>query len=176
MGIVEVSRVAFTTFQLSGAAYQCWQVYEEGRPANAIPPIWAQFTEIFLKEFVPQTLRDAWRIEFERLRQGIMTVSEYAIRFSELARNTPILVHTAREWTRRFIEGLDYDLKICMALELQTNTPFQQVVEIAWRIGGILGEERESKEDKRSRSSRGFSGFYSSAMTHYGGGSSSRPA
>ncbi|XP_070038033.1 uncharacterized protein [Nicotiana tomentosiformis] len=155
MGIVEVSGVTFTIFKLSGAAYQWWQVYEEGRPANATPPTRAQFSEIFLKEFAPHTLRDAWCTEFERLRQGTMTVSEYAI---------------------RFIEGLDYDLKIFVARELQTDTPFQQVVEIARMMEGVLGEERGYKEVKRSRSSGGFSGFYSSAMTHYGGGSSTRPA
>ncbi|XP_070040676.1 uncharacterized protein [Nicotiana tomentosiformis] len=47
MGIVELNEVAFTTFQLSGAAYQWWQIYEEGRPANATPPTWAQFSEFF---------------------------------------------------------------------------------------------------------------------------------
>ncbi|XP_070054532.1 uncharacterized protein [Nicotiana tomentosiformis] len=135
MVIVEVSGVAFTTFQLSGAANQWWQVYEEGRPADAIPPTWAQFSKTFLKKF------------------------------SELARHAPTLVPTVRERDCRFIEGIDFDLKICMAQELQTDTPFQQVVEITRRIERVLGEERESKEAKSS-----------SAMTHYGGGSSSQPA
>ncbi|XP_070045593.1 uncharacterized protein [Nicotiana tomentosiformis] len=117
MGIVEVSEIAFNIFQLSGEAYQWWQVYEEGRPVDAVPPTWAQFVEIFLEEFVPQALRDAWRIEFKRLRQGTITVSEYAIRLSELARRAPILVPTVRERVHIFIEGLDYDLKICMARE-----------------------------------------------------------
>ena len=63
-----------------------------------------------------------------------------------------------------------------MARELQTDTPFQQVVEIARRIDGVLGEERESKEAKRSRRSGGFSEFYSLARSHYIGGSSSRSA
>ncbi|XP_070054011.1 uncharacterized protein [Nicotiana tomentosiformis] len=146
MGIIEVSGVAFTTFQLTGIVYQWWQVYEEVRPGDATPPTWDQFSEIFLKEFIPQTIRDAWRTEFERLRQGSMTVSEYAIKFSELARHVPILVPTVRERIRGFIEGLDYDLKICMARELQTDTLFQQVVEIARRIEGVLGEEPKGFE------------------------------
>ncbi|XP_070035352.1 uncharacterized protein [Nicotiana tomentosiformis] len=148
MCIVAMSGVAFTTIQLSGAAYQWWQIYEECRPADATPPIWAPFSEMFLKEFVPQTLHDAWHVEFERLCQGTMTMSEYAIRFSELARRAPILVHIIRERVRRFIKGLDYDVKICMARELQTDAPFQQVVEIARKIEGVIGEERESKEAK----------------------------
>ncbi|XP_070049439.1 uncharacterized protein [Nicotiana tomentosiformis] len=155
MGIVEVSGFAFTTFQLSGAAYQWWKVYEEGRPADATPPTWAQFLEMFLKEFVPQTLRDLWRTEFER--------------FSELAHHAPILVPTVRERVRRFIEGLAYDLKICMTQELLTDTLFQQVVEFSRMLERVRDEEKESKEAKRSRSFGGFRGFYSSAMNHFGG-------
>ncbi|XP_070041283.1 uncharacterized protein [Nicotiana tomentosiformis] len=79
-GIVPVHRVIPVQPELSGAAYRWWQAYEEGRPADATPPTWAQFSKMFLKEFVPQTLQDACCIEFERLCQGTMTVSEYAIR------------------------------------------------------------------------------------------------
>ncbi|XP_070052382.1 uncharacterized protein [Nicotiana tomentosiformis] len=131
---------------------------------------------MFLKEFVPQTLRDVWHTEFERLGQGTMTMSKYAIRFNELTRHAPILVPTVRERVSRFIEGLDYDIKICMTRELQTDTPFQQVVEIARKIEGVFGEERESEEAKMSRRSGGFSELYSSARTHYSGGSRSRSA
>ncbi|XP_070042911.1 uncharacterized protein [Nicotiana tomentosiformis] len=173
MGIVEVSEVAFTTFQLPGVAYQWWHVYEEGRPTDAIPPTWAYFSEMFLKEFIPQTFRDTWHTEFEWLHQGTMTVSEYTIRFSELASHAPILVSTVRERVRRFIEGLDYDYKICMARELQTDIPFQHVVETATMLEHVRSEEKESKEAKRSRNSGGFSRFYSAVMTHHDGGSGS---
>nr|XP_009765603.1 PREDICTED: uncharacterized protein LOC104217144 [Nicotiana sylvestris] len=110
------------------------------------------------------------------MKKGTMIVSEYAIRFSELARRAPTLVPSVKERVRKFIEGLDYDIKICMARELHTNTPFQQVVEIARRIEGVLAEEKGYKETKRSQSTGGFSGFYSSGMNHYGEGSSSRSA
>ncbi|XP_070041234.1 uncharacterized protein [Nicotiana tomentosiformis] len=104
-----------------------------------------------------------------------MTVSDYAIRFSELALHAPTLVHTVRERVRRFIEGLGYNLRFCMARELQTDTLFQQVVEIVRMLERVRREEREAKETKSSRSSGGFSGFYSSSMTHHGGSSASRP-
>ncbi|XP_070056688.1 uncharacterized protein [Nicotiana tomentosiformis] len=50
------------------------------------------------------TLRDAWRTEFEWLRQGTMTVSGYSIRFSELARHAPILVPTKVVEIARMLE------------------------------------------------------------------------
>ncbi|XP_070039497.1 uncharacterized protein [Nicotiana tomentosiformis] len=134
MDIVEVSGVAFTTFQLSGGEYQWWEVYEEGRPADAAPPAWAQFSEMFLRECAPQTLRDAWRTKFDQLRRGTMTVSEYTIRFTELSRHTSTLVPTVREQIHRVIEDLSYGLRFSMARELETDTPFQQVVDIARRL------------------------------------------
>ncbi|XP_070056552.1 uncharacterized protein [Nicotiana tomentosiformis] len=102
-----------------------------------------------------------------------MIVSEYAIRLNELARHAPILVPTVTKQVCRFIEGIDYDLKMRMAREYQSDTPFQQVVEIARMLERVSNEEREFKEAKRSRNSRGFSGFYFAAMTHHGGGSGS---
>ncbi|XP_070032853.1 uncharacterized protein [Nicotiana tomentosiformis] len=107
MGIVESSGVVFTMFQLKGAAYQWWRAYELGSTTEAAALIWDQFSEMFMREFVPHSLSDAWRAEFEQLRQGALTVSEYAVRFSDLSRNAPALVSTVRERVRQFIEGLN---------------------------------------------------------------------
>ncbi|XP_070050688.1 uncharacterized protein [Nicotiana tomentosiformis] len=111
MGIVEMSGVTFTIFQLSGAAYQWWRIYEEGSTADIASLTWTRFSELFLKEFVPHTLRDAWRTEFEQMRQGAMTVSEYAVRFSDLSRHAPALVSTIRERVCQFIEGRNYGIR-----------------------------------------------------------------
>ncbi|XP_070046678.1 uncharacterized protein [Nicotiana tomentosiformis] len=98
MGIMESSGVAFTMFQLKGAAYQ-WVVWPRQLHSPGI-----SFSEMFMREFVPQSLRDAWRVEFEQLRQGSMTVSEYAVQFSDLSRHAPPLAATVRERVRRFID------------------------------------------------------------------------
>ncbi|XP_070050505.1 uncharacterized protein [Nicotiana tomentosiformis] len=87
-----------------------------------------------------------------------MTVSEYAIRFSELSCHAPALVSTVREQVRRFIEGLSYGLRFSMARELETDTPLHQVVEIAWRMDRTGVQEREDKVSKRPRDSGEFSG------------------
>ncbi|XP_070041631.1 uncharacterized protein [Nicotiana tomentosiformis] len=124
MGIVEMSGVALTTFQLKGAAYQWWRAYELGSLADVASLTWVQFSEMFLGEFVPQSLRDAWRIEFERLRKGTMSVSEYAVRFSDLAKHAPALVSTDIERVHRFIEGLRHDIRFSMARELESDVSF----------------------------------------------------
>nr|XP_009770328.1 PREDICTED: uncharacterized protein LOC104221044 [Nicotiana sylvestris] len=104
---------------------------------------------MFLREFVPQTHQNECHAEFEQLGQGTMTVLEYAIRFSELSRHAPTLVPIVKERVRRFIEGISYDLKFCMARELQTDTPFQQVVDISRMLECIRGDEKEAKDTKR---------------------------
>ncbi|XP_070032866.1 uncharacterized protein [Nicotiana tomentosiformis] len=113
---------------------------------------------MFLREFVPHSLRDAWHTEFEQLRHIAMTLSDYAIRFSELSRHTLALVSTVRERVCRFIEGLNYGIRFSMARELETDTPYQKVVEIAQRLKGMRGREREDREAKRLRDSGGYSG------------------
>ncbi|XP_070054055.1 uncharacterized protein [Nicotiana tomentosiformis] len=137
MGIVETSRVTFTTFQLKGSTYQWRRTYELGSPADAASLSWTQFLEMFLREFVPQTLRDARHAEFEQLHQGTMSMSEYVVRFIDLSRHAHVLVFTVRERVRKFIEGLCHDIRFSMARELEMDVPFQQVVEIARRLEGM---------------------------------------
>ncbi|XP_070055102.1 uncharacterized protein [Nicotiana tomentosiformis] len=84
MGIAKSSGISFTAFQLRGAAYQWWRAYELGSPAEAASFTWTQFSNMFLMEYVPRSLRDVWRVEFEQLRHGAMTMSKYAICFSDL--------------------------------------------------------------------------------------------
>ncbi|XP_070046557.1 uncharacterized protein [Nicotiana tomentosiformis] len=114
---------------------------------------------MFMREFVPQSLRDAWHAEFEQLCQDAMTVSEYAVRFSELSRHAPALVSTIRERVHRFIEGLNPSIRFSMARELETDIPYQQAMEITRRLEGMWAREREEREAKRPRDS----GIYSDA-------------
>ncbi|XP_070004696.1 uncharacterized protein [Nicotiana sylvestris] len=125
MGIVEMSGVAFTTFQLRGVAYQWWRAYELGSPTELVSLTWVQFSEMFLREFIPHSLWDAWHVEFEQLCQGTMSVSEYAVRFNDLDRHAAILVSTVRERVRRFIEGHHPNIRTSMARELEIDISYQ---------------------------------------------------
>ncbi|XP_070032662.1 uncharacterized protein [Nicotiana tomentosiformis] len=74
------------------------------------------------------SLHDAWCTKFEKLRQGAMTVSEYAVMFSELSRHAPTLVSKVRERVSRFIEGLNHALPASSAIP---TTPRNQVAHYA---------------------------------------------
>ncbi|XP_070032067.1 uncharacterized protein [Nicotiana tomentosiformis] len=104
-----------------------------------------------------------------------MSVSEYALRFSNLSRHTPTLVSTVMERVHRLVEGLNYGIRFSMARELETETPYQQVVEIAWRLKGMWGREGEDREAKRPRGNGGFSGGHAAVTAHHGRGYVSHP-
>ncbi|XP_070003165.1 uncharacterized protein [Nicotiana sylvestris] len=170
------SGVSFTAFQLRGAAYQWWNTFELDSLVEAASLTWTQFSDMFLREFVPQSLRDVWCAEFEHLRQGTMTVSEYAIRFTDLARHASALVSIVRERVRRFIEGLIPNIRSSMARELEIYVTYKQVVSIARRVEGMLARDREEREAKRSRELGHYSGVRAPATVRHGKGYMSRPA
>ena len=46
---------------------------------------WAEFQELFMGKYFPDTARHAKAQEFLELKQGVMTVMDYVARFTELA-------------------------------------------------------------------------------------------
>ncbi|XP_070048913.1 uncharacterized protein [Nicotiana tomentosiformis] len=114
----------------------------------------------------PSELRGSWCSEFEHLRQGAMTMSEYAVRFSDLARHVPALVATVRESVRRFIEGLYPSIRISIARELEMDISYQQVMSITRRLEGMFPRDREERETKRSQETGYYSGARAPAARH----------
>ncbi|XP_070007718.1 uncharacterized protein [Nicotiana sylvestris] len=135
--------VSFTTFQLRGAAYEWWCTYELDSPNEVVSLTWTQFSDLVLREYFPKSLRNAWNTEFEHLRQGAMTVSEYVLCYTSLARHAPALVSIVRKRVRRFIEGLIPSIRSNMDRELEMDISYQQVVSIARRIEGMHAREGE---------------------------------
>ncbi|XP_070002335.1 uncharacterized protein [Nicotiana sylvestris] len=175
MGIAESSGVSFTSFQLRGATYQWRRAYELDSPAKAYSLTWTQFSDIFLREYVPQSLRDAWRAKFEQLRQGVMTVSEYAVHLSDLATHAPTLVFIVRERVYRFIKGIHLSIRTSMARKLEIDISYQQIVSIARRVEGTLARERERRESKWSREFGHYSGARALTAVRHGRGYVSHP-
>ncbi|XP_070040340.1 uncharacterized protein [Nicotiana tomentosiformis] len=130
---------------------------------------------MLLREYVPQRLKDAWRAEFNQLHQGSMTVSECAVRFSDLARHASALVATVQERVCRFIEGLILNIRLSKARELEMNIAYQHVVGIARRLEGMLTWDREEREAKRSRESGTYNCTCAPAAAHQGRGYMGRP-
>ncbi|XP_070043130.1 uncharacterized protein [Nicotiana tomentosiformis] len=87
-----------------------------------------------------------------------MSVTQYEMWFSELARHAVWLVPTDRERIRRFINGLSFQLRLLMTIERVSGVTFDEVVDIARQIEMVRGQERTEREAKRPRGQGGSSG------------------
>ncbi|XP_070050408.1 uncharacterized protein [Nicotiana tomentosiformis] len=108
VGILETSGVSFTTFHIFGVAFRWWEAYERRRPVDAASLTWQEFSVFFLEKFMLQSHREELRRKLEQFQQDGMSVTQYKMRFSELARHAVWLVPTNRERIMRFIDGLTY--------------------------------------------------------------------
>lgn len=90
---------------------------------------------------MPQSHREELRRQFEQLRQGDMTVTQYDMRLSKLARHAVWLIPMDRERIRRFVDGLTYQLRILMTRERVFGATFEEVVDIAHEIELVRHQE-----------------------------------
>ncbi|XP_058211686.1 uncharacterized protein LOC131323861 [Rhododendron vialii] len=139
-------RVNIVAIQLTGEANEWWESMLESRKdarraaktaAQANEPdvenlTWAEFEVLFEEQYFSKTRHDHLRDEFDKLEQGDMTRSEYALKFQSLSRFASKLVATEERKCRRFEKGLRETVKrMVMA---QRKGRFVDVVECARSI------------------------------------------
>ena len=79
----DTTRIKLATFQLEGEA-QVWRRWvRTSRDLEAMT--WAEFQELFMGKYFPETVRHAKAQKFLELKQGATTVMDYVARFTELA-------------------------------------------------------------------------------------------
>ena len=98
------ARIRLAAFQLEGKAQIWWRWARAFRDLEAMT--WAEFQELFMGKYFPETTRHAKAQEFLELKQGTMTVMDYVARFMELARFADDYVATDMAKVRRFENGL----------------------------------------------------------------------
>ena len=100
----DTTRIRLAAFQLEGEAQVWWKWARTSRDLEAMT--WAEFQEMFMGTYFPNTTRHAKAQEFLELKQGIMNVMEYVARFTELTRFADDYVATDMAKVRRFENGL----------------------------------------------------------------------
>ena len=109
---------------------------------------WAEFHDLFMGKYFPDTARHAKAQEFLELKQGIMTVMDNMARFTELARFADDYVATDMAKVRRLENGLKLSIRgKIVGLRLQDMDSM---------VGTALTIEREI-EDARSTRDAGVS-------------------
>ena len=102
---------------------------------------WAEFHDLFMGKYFPDTARHAKAQDFLELKQGTMTVLEYVARFTKLARFADDYVDTDMAKVKRFENGLKLSIRgRIIGLRLQ---------DMDFMVGMTLTIEREI-EDARS--------------------------
>jgi hypothetical protein len=144
-------KVLLALHQPIGHAADWWDAFMEAHEeSNNIN--WNEFKVVFLSHHVPQGIMKLKKKEFQDLKQGSMTVSEYVTRFTQLSHYTPNDVDTDEKRHDCFLNGLNNGL--AYALEACDFENFQAMVYKALVLEnrrGIL--ERKHKEERQSQHS-----------------------
>ena len=101
---------------------------------------WNEFERLFNEKYFPEPIRQELAREFLTLKQGKMTVTQYANNFESLSRHATAVIATELEKARRFEWGLDPVIRRgLLVLQLPTYT---QVVDRA------IASEREIADSR----------------------------
>jgi hypothetical protein len=144
-------KVLLASHQLVGPIADWWDAYVEAHEEpNSIN--WNEFKAVFRSHHVPEGIMKLKKKEFQDLKQGSMTVSEYVTHFTQLSCYAPSNVDTDEKKQDCFLNGLNDGL--AYALEARDFENFQAMVNKALVLEnrrGIL--ERKHKQERQSQHS-----------------------
>ena len=129
----DMTRIRLATFQLEGEAQVWWRWARASRDIEVMTR--AEFQELFMGKYFPETTRHAKAQEFLELKQGAMTVMDYVARFTELARFADDYVATDMAKVRRFENRLK--------LSIQARIVGLRLQDMDSMVGTTLTIERE---------------------------------
>lgn len=69
-----------------------------------------EFSDAFLDHFFPRELRKANDEDFKNLKQGMISVKECTLKFTQLFCYATKLVSNMKSYMRKFVSDLFYDL------------------------------------------------------------------
>ena len=105
----DTTKIRLAAFQLEGEVRVWWRWVRTSRYLEVMT--WAEFQELFMSKYFPETARLAKAQEFLEMKQGAMTMMDYVARFTELARFADDYVATDLAKERRFENGLELSIR-----------------------------------------------------------------
>nr|KYP61864.1 hypothetical protein KK1_016376 [Cajanus cajan] len=156
LGSSKETKLAYVVYMLAGKAEYWWRGTRQMLESRGVVVDWDCFRKVFLEKYFLDSVRYAKEIEFMRLQQGSMSVSEYATRFEHLAHFYSQAISEA--WRcRKFAEGLRHKLKkfiVPMSIvEFPALVEKEKTVETLESGGG--GSKAARVKDGSSGSKRG---------------------
>ncbi|XP_060172534.1 uncharacterized protein LOC132638573 [Lycium barbarum] len=164
----DTESVELASYRLRDVAVLWYSSWISSRGANAPPPVWQEFTEAFLRHFLPPEVRRARADMFLNLRQGNMSVREYSLRFNSLARYAPAMIADRGDHVHRFVSGLGPHLvKECLTASLQDGMTITRIQAHAQNLEEQYQPRREERYPDRGSRKRGR---FSRTRSEYRGG------
>ena len=137
----DTTRIRLAAFQLEGEAQVWWKWERTSRDLEAMT--WAEFQELFMGKYFPDTARHAKAHEFLELKQRAMTVMDYMARFTELARFADDYLATDMAKVRIFENGLK--------LSIRGRIVGLRLRDMDFMVGTTLTIEREIEDERSTR-------------------------
>ena len=163
-------KVRLATHQFEKEAEFWWGTVKPraGEPALT----WEQLKTMMDAQYYPRDVKRAKEQEFLRLKQGPMSVVEYAAKFNELSRFAPNQVSTEEMKMDHFEQGLKGPIKRMIAGHVFTS--FQEMYQRAVKIARVIEEtEAESRQLGQAKRKFGPGGFSTQGNKRF---SNSNPA
>ena len=113
MACSEGQKVAFGTYTLVEEAEYWWENTCQCLDVEGQDVTWDVFKRVFLEKYFPEDVRNKKEMEFLELKQGNMTVAEYAAKFEELVWYFPHYQGRDGESSKcvKFLNGLRPEVK-----------------------------------------------------------------
>ena len=105
----DTTRIRLAAFQLEGEARVWWRWVRTSRDLEVMT--WAEFQELFMGKYFPETARHAKAQEVLELKQGTATMMDYVARFTELARFADDYVAIVLAKVKRFENRLKLSIR-----------------------------------------------------------------
>ena len=137
----DATRIRLAAFQLEGEAQVWWRWARTSRDLEVMT--WAEFQELLMGKYFPNTVRHAKAQEFLELKQGVMIVMDYVARFTDLARFADDYVATDMAKVRRFENG--------RKLSIQARIVGLHLQDMDFMVGTTLTIEREIEDAQSTR-------------------------
>jgi len=121
----EVQKVRFGTHMLAEEADDSWVSLLPILEQDGTVVTWAVFRREFQDRYFLEDVRGKKEIEFLKLKQGDMSVTEYAAKFVELAKFYPHYTAETAEFSKgiKFENGLRADIKRAIGYQKIRNFP-----------------------------------------------------
>jgi len=135
-------KVALATYQFEGEV-EYWRGIVKPREGED-PIIWERLKELMDNQYYPRDVRRIKEREFLSLKQGNLSVMEYATKFNEISRFAPHQVNIEERKMDHFEQGLRGDIR--SIISGQTFDNFHDMYQRVVKIARVLEESRKERQ------------------------------